>query len=127
MASGARSGCSGCATFYEPRGDSNFVNHSGRRQREWLVPQGADISLPSPVTDYYAFSIRRALPAASAAVACGAEGGCSGTRAYYKPEGVAMEALPECAAFGGGDCGVAFACEGREFCGVVGGILLGGG
>jgi hypothetical protein len=45
---------------------------------------------------------------ASAAVACAADGDCSGAGAYYEPKCVAMQTLPERAALGGGDGGVAF-------------------
>jgi hypothetical protein len=39
----------------------------------------------------------------------------------------AMQALPERAAFGRHDCGVAFFGDSGEFRGVIGGVLFGGG
>jgi hypothetical protein len=54
-------------------------------------------------------------------------GGGSYSGAYDEPEGVATEASPEGASFGGGDGGVAFAGEGVELGEVIGVVLLGGG
>lgn len=51
-----------------------------------------------------AASVRRY---ASAAVACAADRNCSCAGAHYEPKCVAVQALPECAALGGGNC-VAF-------------------
>jgi hypothetical protein len=64
-------------------------------------------------------------------VAAAAEGGAGGDRADGgadgEPMGVAFQAQPETAAFCGGEGGVAFTGERRDFCSVVGGVLLGGG
>ena len=59
-------------------------------------------------------------------MACGAEGGGAGSGAGDEPAGVPAETRPEAASLAGLDSGVAFACERRQFCSVIGGVLLGG-
>jgi hypothetical protein len=60
-------------------------------------------------------------------VACAAHCDRSGAGTHDKPKRVAVQALPECAALCGGDGRVAFTREGRQFRGVVCGILFCGG
>ena len=54
----------------------------------------------------------------------GMTGGRSRGGAYCEPHRVTAQASPECAAPGGGDCGIAFGGKRGDFCGVVRGVLF---
>jgi hypothetical protein len=73
--------------------------------------------------------LRRSSAATTGVAGVGCDSGCRGADccAYGEPFQVATESPPQSAALGGDDGSIALAGNGREFGGIVGAVLVGGG